>query len=99
MREQHLPPKVLISGGGLAGLFLAILLERANIPYHIFERAPGVKPIGASLGLSPSILPAFDQLGLMEELGRISLPMTQLDLYKENLKLIGSIDVTGFKDK
>lgn len=49
MEEQHSPPKVLISGGGLAGLFLAILLERACIPYHIFERAPKVKPLGTGM--------------------------------------------------
>lgn len=42
----HLPPKVLISGAGLGGLFLAILLERAAIPYHIYERAAVAKPLG-----------------------------------------------------
>ncbi|KAF9991450.1 hypothetical protein BGZ65_000617, partial [Modicella reniformis] len=52
----------------------------------------------AALGLTPNILPAFDQLGLMEELVKISFPMTHLDLCKENLKLIGSIDVSCFKE-
>lgn len=40
------PPHVLICGAGLAGLFLGILLERANTPYDIYERAPEVKPLG-----------------------------------------------------
>jgi 2-polyprenyl-6-methoxyphenol hydroxylase-like FAD-dependent oxidoreductase len=44
--SSNKPPHVLICGAGLAGLFLGILLERANIPYDIYERAPEVKPLG-----------------------------------------------------
>jgi 2-polyprenyl-6-methoxyphenol hydroxylase-like FAD-dependent oxidoreductase len=40
------PPHVLISGAGLAGLFLGILLEKAGIPYDIYERAAEIKPLG-----------------------------------------------------
>jgi len=39
-------PTVLIVGAGLRGLFLGALLEKANIPYTIFERAAVVKPLG-----------------------------------------------------
>jgi hypothetical protein len=39
-------PRVLIVGAGLAGLFLGNLLEKANIPYEIFERAATIKPLG-----------------------------------------------------
>jgi len=37
---------VLIVGAGLAGLLLAILLDKAGIPYQIYERAASVKPLG-----------------------------------------------------
>lgn len=43
------PPHVLTSGAGLAGLFLGILLEKAGIPYDIYERATEIKPIGKHL--------------------------------------------------
>ncbi|KAG0281198.1 hypothetical protein BGZ95_006024 [Linnemannia exigua] len=59
------PPRVLIAGAGLAGLFLGILLERAGIPYEIYERTAEIKPLGAVICLSPNILPAFEQLGLV----------------------------------
>ena len=39
-------PHVMIVGAGIAGLFLAILLDRAGIPYEIYERAKEVKPLG-----------------------------------------------------
>lgn len=40
------PPRCIIVGGGIAGIFLGILLDRAGIPYDIFERAPSVKQLG-----------------------------------------------------
>lgn len=39
-------PRVLIVGGGLAGLFLGGLLEKSDVPYTIFERSASVKPVG-----------------------------------------------------
>lgn len=45
------PPRVLIAGAGLAGLFLGILLEKAGIPYEIFERTAEIKPLGKDLHL------------------------------------------------
>jgi cation diffusion facilitator CzcD-associated flavoprotein CzcO len=39
-------PKVLIVGAGLGGLTLGAILQKTDIPYEIFERAPLVKPLG-----------------------------------------------------
>jgi hypothetical protein len=55
--------------------------------------------IGAALVLNANILPVFDQLGLLERLTEMGFPMAMLDLCKESLKPIGSIDVTDFKEK
>ena len=39
-------PTVLIIGAGLGGLLFGALLEKADIPYTIFERVATVKPLG-----------------------------------------------------
>ncbi|KAF9181901.1 hypothetical protein BGZ50_005234 [Haplosporangium sp. Z 11] len=95
------PPRpqleVLIVGAGLGGLLMGILLERMDIPYIILERATKVRPLGSILSLGPNILPVFEQLGLMEELARISLPISSTDVYDKDLNKLGSIVLRGQK--
>jgi hypothetical protein len=55
--------------------------------------------IGAALGLNANILPVFEQLGLLNELQKISFPCVDLELRHEDLRSIGSIDISGFKEK
>ncbi|KAF9309400.1 hypothetical protein BG003_009796 [Podila horticola] len=45
-------PRVLISGGGIGGLTLAILLHKASIPFLVLEKAKEIKPLGKDEFLS-----------------------------------------------
>ncbi len=59
--------KIAIVGGGVAGLSLAVMLERFDIDYVILEAYPDVVPqTGASIGLMPNGLRILDQLGCYE---------------------------------
>ncbi|KAG0296805.1 hypothetical protein BGZ97_004442 [Linnemannia gamsii] len=94
------PPRVLIAGGGLGGLFLGILLEKAGIPYEIFERSPEIKPLGMSQ-ISANILPAFEQLGLLDELMSFSKPSHGVTFLTDKLDFIGktegsSAEIVGY---
>ncbi|KAF9992594.1 hypothetical protein BGZ79_002880 [Entomortierella chlamydospora] len=84
-------PEVLIIGAGIAGLTLAILLEQIDIPYHIFERAAEVKPLGSAMSFTASIFPALEQLGIYEEFKKVSKAYTHVDFYNADLKMMGNI--------
>ncbi|KAF9193400.1 hypothetical protein BGZ51_003451, partial [Haplosporangium sp. Z 767] len=88
-------PVVLIAGAGLGGLMLGMVLEKAGIEYRIFERAAKVKTLGAAMVLGPTILPAFEQLGLIEEFNKIAMPVISTDIYNGNMKLLGSVKMNG----
>ncbi|KAF9348866.1 hypothetical protein BGX34_002202 [Mortierella sp. NVP85] len=90
-------PTVLIVGGGLCGLMLGILLGRANIPFHIFERASQVRPLGSALGLNADILQVFEQLGLMDDIYRITFPCRTMSFYDSKMSLTGQIDMSHQK--
>ncbi|KAG0030023.1 hypothetical protein BGZ82_007617, partial [Podila clonocystis] len=90
--NDDLPVKVIISGAGLAGLFLALLLEKLGVNYRIFERDTGIKPLGALMSLSSNVMPLFVQLGLYERLKEISLPVDTFTFYNgKNMKPIGNM--------
>ncbi|KAF9917823.1 hypothetical protein BX616_011175 [Lobosporangium transversale] len=99
MNTRTNPPNVMIVGGGIAGLFLGTLLERANIPYTIFERATTVKTLGAILALNVNILPVFEQLGLFDELKKISFSIPGMHLYNEDMTKIRYKEGKAFVDK
>ena len=85
-------PRVLIVGAGIGGLFLAILLQRAGIEYEIFERASHIKPLGSAMVTGPNILPVFEQLGLLEQVQKISKPLKCLNIYNGSLDKLGTVE-------
>ncbi|KAG0214005.1 hypothetical protein B0O80DRAFT_457230 [Mortierella sp. GBAus27b] len=92
------PPRVMIVGAGIAGVFLAILLDRAKIPYEIYERAATVKQLGAVMSVNVNILPVFEQLGLYEELMNISFTSPGMHVYNENMKKMAYRGNEGLKE-
>ncbi|KAI1763579.1 hypothetical protein GGR53DRAFT_497179 [Hypoxylon sp. FL1150] len=59
--------KVIIVGGGVAGLTLANMLGRFNIDYVLLEGHDKIIPnTGASIGLAPHGLLVLDQLGIYD---------------------------------
>ncbi|KAF9895589.1 hypothetical protein BX616_009318, partial [Lobosporangium transversale] len=90
-REAQTTPTVLIVGAGLGGLMLAMLLERIDVSYLILERASELRSLGSAMTMGASILPVFEQLGLLEEINKISLPVDKADFYNSRIEKIGCI--------
>ncbi|KAG0210019.1 hypothetical protein BGX31_002011, partial [Mortierella sp. GBA43] len=88
-------PEVIIVGAGIGGLVLAQLLEQIDIPYHIYERAAVIKPLGSAMSLGASVLPIFEQLGMLEDFKKICLPCYSADMYNDKIEPVGALNMKG----
>ncbi|KAF9917068.1 hypothetical protein FBU30_001027 [Linnemannia zychae] len=88
--------RVLIVGGGIGGLMLGLMLERAAIDYIILERSSEIRPLGSAISLNGTVLRVIEQLGLLEDLHKISKFSGRLHLVKEDTTTQGHIDLEHF---
>jgi 2-polyprenyl-6-methoxyphenol hydroxylase-like FAD-dependent oxidoreductase len=58
--------RVIVVGGGIAGLSTAIALGRTGQEVVVLERAPRVDPVGAGITLFANAMRALDRLGVGE---------------------------------
>ena len=71
--------KVIIAGGSIAGLSLALMLEKNGIDFVVLEGYPDIAPqVGASIGVLANGLRILDQLGCCDKvIERPSIPWTR----------------------
>ncbi|KAF9361131.1 hypothetical protein BGX34_007326 [Mortierella sp. NVP85] len=91
MADEDFRPHVLIVGAGIGGVALAALLERAHIPYTIYERASSVKFLGSAIALGPGAMPFFDQLGVLDQILARSKIIGPNFTWNEQLQLQSSL--------
>jgi 2-polyprenyl-6-methoxyphenol hydroxylase-like FAD-dependent oxidoreductase len=72
---------VLIIGGGVGGLTLALSLHQAGIPCKLFEAAPGIKALGVGINLLPHGMRELTELGLQEKLAGVAVETKELCFY------------------
>lgn len=54
--------KIVITGGGIAGLTAAIALKKIGINARVYEAAPEIRAVGAGLALAANAIKAFQKL-------------------------------------
>lgn len=65
---------VIIVGGGIGGLTLALALHQRRIRCRIYEAAPEIKPIGTGIALLPHGTRILKDLGLLDALRKRAVP-------------------------
>jgi salicylate hydroxylase len=59
--------EILVVGGGIGGLSVALGLARRGRTVHVIEKAPEFGEIGAGLQLAPNASWALDRIGVLDE--------------------------------
>ena len=66
---------VLIAGGGIGGLAMALTLHQIGVPCVVFEQVREMKPLGVGINIQPNAIRELFDLGItVEELDGVGLP-------------------------
>jgi 2-polyprenyl-6-methoxyphenol hydroxylase-like FAD-dependent oxidoreductase len=82
--------KVIVVGGGIGGLSLALSLHQIGFDPHVFESAPAFQFLGLGINVQPHAVRELTELGLGEALARNSIPTAELAYYNKHGQLIWS---------
>lgn len=67
------PGRIIVAGGGIAGLSAALCLAAHGFPSKVYERAPRFDAVGAGIQLSPNATRILARLGVLDRLGQAAV--------------------------
>jgi 2-polyprenyl-6-methoxyphenol hydroxylase-like FAD-dependent oxidoreductase len=67
--------KVIIAGGGIGGLSIALTLEQIGVPFVVFETVEELRPLGVGINLQPNAVRELYDMGIgAAELDGVGVP-------------------------
>jgi 2-polyprenyl-6-methoxyphenol hydroxylase-like FAD-dependent oxidoreductase len=81
---------VLIAGGGIGGLTLALSLHQIGVPVRVFESVTELKPVGVGINVLPHACRELIELGLLSKLDETGVRTKELAYFSKHGKPIWS---------
>jgi len=81
---------IIIVGGGISGLTLALSLHELGIPCRVFESAPAFRRLGVGINLQPYGVRELTRLGLLPALRSHSVEPCEMNYYNRFGQLVFS---------
>lgn len=84
--------KVIIAGGGIAGLTAALSLQKIGIEVLVFESVKKISPMGVGINILPHASRELYALGLKAELDRFAIRTTSMKYFTRRGVEVISVD-------
>lgn len=85
--------RVLIVGGGIAGLALAPMLTRIGVAVDVIEREPAWRPVGTGIYLPGNAARALRVLGLEAQVASRAVEIARQRFHDQHGRLLCEVDV------
>ncbi|EHN80158.1 hypothetical protein SMCF_207 [Streptomyces coelicoflavus ZG0656] len=80
---------IVVAGAGIGGLTTALSLHAAGVTdVTVLEAAAAFRPLGVGLNILPNAVRELDEIGLLDELSKASVPTGSLGYYNRHGQLI-----------
>jgi 5-methylphenazine-1-carboxylate 1-monooxygenase len=79
---------VIVVGGGIGGLSLALSLHQVGIAVRVYEAVRDLAPLGVGINLQPAAVRELTELGLADELARTGIATQRLSCFNKFGQLI-----------
>jgi len=80
--------QVIVAGGGIGGLSLALSLHQAGIAVRVYEAVRDPSPLGVGINLQPTAVRELTELGLGKALAQTGIATHRLNLCNKFGQLI-----------
>ena len=77
-------PPVVVAGGGIGGLAVALTLHEIGVPVRVFESSRRILPLGVGINLQPNAVRELTDLGLADRLPSIGIEAEEWALVGRN---------------
>lgn len=81
---------VLVAGGGIAGLTVALSLHQIGVPVRVFESVGELKPLGVGINVLPHACRELIELGLLDRLDETGIRTRELAYFNKHGQQIWS---------
>ncbi|MDG2261345.1 MAG: FAD-dependent monooxygenase, partial [Actinomycetota bacterium] len=75
---------VLVAGGGIGGLAMALTCQQIGVDVKVFESAAELRPLGVGINLQPNAVRELYDLGLGDKLPTVGIETTEWALVGKN---------------
>ena len=98
--------KVIVVGGGIGGLSLALSLHQAGIAVRVYEAVDDPIPVGVGINLQPTAVRELTELGLGDVLAQTGIATQRIGLLQQTRptrlerasRAVGRIQVAAILD-